>query len=517
MQTNLDAMSISPGQVPASKGRLLVVSNRGPVEYTVDDDGDLQKRSAGGGLATALTCVAKSKPVTWIASAGTPADRLAASAGPTNLGEDRRLRLVAPSPEAYSLFYASFCNPLLWFLQHSLWDQLQRPHPEAEAQLAWERGYLPVNQAFGEAVVEELRRNGGAGQVMLHDYHLYLAPRFIRQRVPGAVLQHFVHIPWPEPERWSVLPRAIVEAICQGLLANDSVVFQTQESAENFVRTCEAFLPDMRLEGDGGTILYLGRRTRVWLNPVSVDVTDLRARLSSEEARAYRDKLAAEADEHTIVRVDRLDPTKNVLGGFQAFDLLLERHPEWEGRVRFLAFLVPSRTAIPEYLAYREEVLSLVEGINARRGRPGWTPITVYHEHNRLQALAAMSLYDVLLVNPLRDGMNLVSKEGPVVNGRDGVLVLSVTTGSYAELGDGALAVQPEDIEGTAEALHQALSLPETERRERARLLRQAVLRHDLNHWLRLLLDDLNAIERSRSLAREAPVSSDGRAASRAV
>ena len=148
MQTNLDAMSISPGQVPASKGRLLVVSNRGPVEYTVDDDGDLQKRSAGGGLATALTCVAKSKPVTWIASAGTPADRLAASAGPTNLGEDRRLRLVAPSPEAYSLFYASFCNPLLWFLQHSLWDQLQRPHPEAEAQLAWERGYLPVNQAF---------------------------------------------------------------------------------------------------------------------------------------------------------------------------------------------------------------------------------------------------------------------------------------------------------------------------------------------------------------------------------
>jgi trehalose 6-phosphate synthase len=168
--------------------------------------------------------------------------------------------------------------------------------------------------------------------------------------------------------------------------------------------------------------------------------------------------------------------------------------------VKFLAFLVPSRTSIPEYRAYTKEVFAQVEEINARHARSGWTPITVFHEHNRLQALVAMSLYDVLLVNPLRDGMNLVSKEGPVVNQRDGVLVLSVSTGSYAELRDGVLSVRPEDITGTAEALHTALSLPPVERRERAMRLRQAVLRHDLDRWLRLQLEDLNAVQQGEPL-----------------
>ena len=233
----------------------------------------------------------------------------------------------------------------------------------------------------------------------------------------------------------------------------------------------------------------------MWANPVSVDVSDLRGRLSSPEAGDSQAKLASAAGERTIVRVDRLDPSKNIVAGFQAFDLLLNRHPEWAGRVKFLAFLVPSRTSIPEYRAYTAQVFAQVEEINARHATSGWTPITVFHEHNRLQALVAMSLYDVLLVNPLRDGMNLVSKEGPVVNQRDGVLVLSVSTGSYGELRDGALSVQPEDIAGTAKALHTALSLPAGERRERAMRLRQAVSRHDLDRWLRLQLEDLNAVQ----------------------
>jgi trehalose 6-phosphate synthase len=225
-------------------------------------------------------------------------------------------------------------------------------------------------------------------------------------------------------------------------------------------------------------------------------MSDLHASLSSTEARACCDELAREVGERTIVRVDRLDPSKNIVAGFRAFDLLLQRHPKWIGRVKFLAFLVPSRTSIPEYRAYADEVFNAIRTVNTRHGRPGWAPITVFHEHNRPRALVALGLYDVLLVNPLADGMNLVSKEGPVINQRDGALVLSTAAGSYGELREGALPVWPENLERTAEAMHAALSLPPGERRERAERLRRAVLAHNLDDWLGLLLDDLAGIER---------------------
>lgn len=496
MQGQTNGMLACSADMCSSENQLLIVSNRGPVEYYVDDAGRLCVRPAGGGVATALASVANSRAASWIAGAASPVDRMLAGDGRTiHLGEGNRLRLVAPPSEAYDLFYGTFCNPILWFLQHSLWDRLRWPSPGEEALHAWERGYLPVNQAFAEAVADELDGGVRPPRVMLHDYHLYAAPLFLRNLCPGVALQHFIHVPWPGPEAWEQLPPVIVQSICEGLLANNSVVFQTQSSIQNFLLTCRAFLPDAQMDFSEGAVVYRNRRTQVWANPISVDVFDLRARLSSEEAHLYYEKLTRETGERTIVRVDRLDPSKNVAAGFQAFDLLLQRHPEWVGRVKFLAFLVPSRTGIPEYRAYAEEVFGLVEDINARHGKAEWTPITVFHEHNRLQALVALSLYDVLVVNPLCDGMNLVSKEGPVVNGRDGVVVLSVSAGSFAELWEGALPVWPEDVEGTSEALHAALSLPEVERRERALRLREAVFRHDLDRWLRLQLQDLFAVE----------------------
>lgn len=504
MQTSVNTTLISEAGHRSPEGRLLVVSNRGPIEYVSDGAGGLKKRRAAGGLATALECVAQSRPVTWISSA---TKRMVIAGGASaEFGDGGRLRTVVSSPEAYGWHYGVFCNPILWFLQHSLWPDLRRADSETEALYAWEHGYLPVNESFGKAVAEELGGSPGAGQVMLHDYHLYAAPLVIRERVPGAVLQHFVHIPWPEPEEWQHLPRVIVESICRGLLANDSVVFQTEQCARNFSATCHAFLSDAHVAGEGAVVVRQGNRTRVWANPISVDVSDLHARLASPETMAYYEKLAPELGERTIVRVDRLDPSKNVVAGFQAFDLLLKRHPEWAGRVRFLCFLVPSRGSIPEYRAYSKETFDLVRSINARHGRPGWTPIKVYHEHNRLQALVAMSLYDVLLVNSYRDGMNLVSKEGPVVNRRDGVLVLSETAGAYSELRDGALCIPPDDIEGTAAALDEALRMSAAERRERAALLRYAVLDHDLDDWLDIQLDDLATIQNSAGVVGSAIV-----------
>lgn len=504
MQTELNTMSTFNYTMPIPgsnthrpPGRLIMVSNRGPFEYCVDDAGRLERRCTGGGVATTLASLTTGIPVTWIASASSEADRILAAEGETvELEEGKHLRLVAPPIEMSDLFYNTFCNPVLWFLHHSLWDRLQREDADQEILDAWERGYLPVNQAFAEAVVEELERSESPARVMLHDYHFYVAPLFIRNLSPSAVLQHFVHVPWPGPEAWQRLPRLMVESICEGLLANDSVVFHTEQSVGNFVRTCQAFLSDAELDGGGGVITRGGHATRVWSNPVSVDIWDLRNQMSAPEAERYRSKLSAKPGEQTIVRVDRLDPSKNIAAGFRAFDQLLSKHPEWVGKVRFLAFLVPSRTCIPEYHAYAEEVFAEIEAVNARHGRPAWTPITVFHEHNRLQALVGLSLYDVLLVNPVIDGMNLISKEGSVLNERDGVLVLSDSAGSFSELRQGALAVRPDDIDGTAQALHTALSMPEAERRERAQRLREAVLRHGLARWLRLLLEDLESGEK---------------------
>jgi trehalose 6-phosphate synthase len=487
--------------------RLIIVSNRGPIEHFTDEEGRLCQRTAGGGVATALTSVAQSMSLTWIASALTAGDRIAADGGSIYLGQGKRLRLVAADKTAFDLFYNRFCNPLLWFLQHSLCDSDRlRPHLLEAAPEAWERGYLPVNQALAEAVASEVRGPADCRGVMLHDYHLYAAPLFIRNLCPEIALQHFIHVPWPGLDSWQLLPRPIVDSIHEGLLANDSVVFQTEASVQQFLLTCWSYLFDARVDFSQGVVQYRGRRTRVWANPMAVNMFDLRARLSSEEAKDYRAKLEPETGERTIVRVDRMDPSKNILGGFQAFDRFLEDHEDWRGRVNFLAFLVPSRTGIPEYRAHAESVFRLVDGINARYGKPGWKPIRLFYENNRLQALVGLTLYDALLVNSLADGMNLVAKEGPAVNQMDGALVLSTTAGAFEELCEGAIAVRADDVEGTARALHTALTLSAEERRGRASLLRRALFRHDLGRWLRLQLEDLdeisaNAAAATRSLA----------------
>ena len=471
---------------PRPAGRLIVVSNRGPFEHHRDEEGTLVRRPTGGGVAIALSSMMSRHDLTWVVGAMSEADRDLVSLGINefSLHNGHRLRFVGAPPPAYDLFYRVFCNPVLWFLQHSLWRLLDgRANLQEDIVNAWENGYLPVNRAFAEAVLDEMDSANGSPRVMLHDYHLYVAPLFIRDRRPDVLLEHFTHIPWPGPHAWSALPQPIVESICEGMLANDSVSFQTEQSKRNFLLTCRAYLSAVNVDLSEAAVGYRGRSTSVFVNAVSVDVFDLRHQLTSPGVGLYRAALADIRGLATIVRVDRLDPAKNVLGGFEAFRLLLEKHPEWRDRVRFLAFLVPSREAIPEYRQYKEQVLALIEEINRRFGSDRWRPITVFYEENRPQALAGLSLYDVLLTNSLADGMNLVAKEGPVLNQRDGVVVLSTAVGAYQELQQGALGVEAEDIEGTTEALHRALSMAPEERRERASAMRQTIARHDINRW----------------------------------
>lgn len=476
--------------------RLILVSNRGPVTHKLEESGRIRRMDADGGVAVALASVARSQPVTWIAGACTFADRIVALTGkPVRIGEDSYVKLVNLPEDVYRPFYQSLCNPMLWFVQHGIADELRAE--EHDVMSAWETGYVPANLLFAQAVIEEIGEDECA-PVMLHDYHLYLVPRMIRDARPNAVLQQFVHIPWPAPQAWQILPDEIVSQLCAGLLANDSVVFQTEDSVEAFMATCAAYLDDAQVFERRGKIEYQGQTTSVWSNPISVDLQDLQALALSQETQRYFESLKATRHEKTIVRVDRLDPSKNVLRGLEAYEVLLQRRPDLLDRIRYISYLVPSRTGIPEYDDYATAVFRKADHINTRFGTPDWQPVTVHYEQNRAQAFAGLRLYDVLMVNSVADGMNLVSKEGPIVNEADGVLILSRTAGSYDELNAGALSVDPLDIAATADVLEAALEMPKDERRRRADLLREAIERHQLRDWLRHQTNDLNATRYAR-------------------
>jgi trehalose 6-phosphate synthase len=469
-------------------GYILTVSNRGPMEHRWSEPGTIEVVPGQGGLATALRVAAQLEPTVWLSSPLTPVDRLIAEKDAGVSSPACGSHFVSTDPAAYDLFYKRFSNEILWFLQHGL------PLPEkidaAAVMKAWQDGYEPVNQAFADAVADEID-GGKVEAVMFHDYHFYLAPGLVRAARPGVYLQQFIHIPWPVAERWSQLDPSVVQAICEGLLGNDSLVFQTTESAGNFLATCAAFLGN-KVEIEEGGLRKDGRRTRVWSNGISVDPSELATAMTTPEFSRFRWDLREAPGRKTLVRVDRLDVTKNVVRGFEAYRVLLKDHPELRERVSFLALLVPSRSDIDSYREYQEESHAIAERINREFGTHHWKPINLIFENNRTQALAAMSLYDVLLVNPIADGMNLVAKEGPMVNTHDGVLVLSRKAGAYDSLGKAALGIDPCDVAGTAAALYQALTMPAVERHDRATHLKALIRTHDLKSWFRLLLEDID-------------------------
>jgi trehalose 6-phosphate synthase len=329
---------------------------------------------------------------------------------------------------------------------------------------------------------------------MTQDYHLYLAPKLVRERLPGAIVQHFVHIPWPDPRYWALLPRVMGATIFEHLAAADVIGVQTARDARNLLLGMETFLPDADVDYRGSTVWYDGRLTLVRAYPISVDAPGLSALAESDAVQQHVTALAPLFAEKTIVRVDRVEPSKNLLRGFRAFELLIQRYPEYRERVALLAFMVPSRTDVGTYQTYADEAFELIDGINDEYGSETWRPITYFYENNYAQAVAAMRRYDVLLVNPVIDGMNLVAKEGPLVNRTDGVLILSETAGAFEQLGKHALAVAPADIEGTVRALRQALEMPAEERAERAVALRAEVEENDLHTWLARQFDDLIAL-----------------------
>ena len=477
--------------------RLILVSNRGPVEHRVTADGQLRARRGTGGVVTALSALTRYIDFTWVASAMGEGDRRVVedangqSVRSSIRGQQVSLRYVVTPTDVYNRYYNVFSNPILWFLQHYMWNSPYTPDIDAPVYEAWENGYIPVNRAFAEAVASEAAADEAPPYIMLHDYHLYLASAYIRQLLPKATMSHFVHVPWPGPTYWMLLPDHMRTAICRGLCENDILGFQCARDVRAFLETCEEFLPEAEVDHAGRTVRLDGQRVDVHAYPISIDTDALKRSADSSRTQEHERLIEPLCADRTIVRVDRLEPSKNIIRGFKAYQLLLGQHPELHGNVTFLAFLELSRTKVREYQQYAQEVQQLVQSINTTFGNPDWTPIQVFYDNPRSRVLGGLRLYDVLLVNSVIDGMNLVAKEGPVVNTHGGVLVLSQSAGAYDQLREGAMCVAPADIEGTMQALYRAVTMSAEERETRATVLAQAVEREDLTHWLMTQMQDL--------------------------
>jgi trehalose 6-phosphate synthase len=463
----------------AGDNELLILSNRGPLSVSRGADGELTAQRGGGGLVVTLGPGAERDSALWIAAAVGADDEEAARRGLFDgSGHGFRVRPIVVDPVDYRAYYGVVANQTLWFCLHGLWDLPRRPRFDRHWWAAWER-FRAVNEQFAEAASDAA---SPSATVLIQDYQLALVPALLARHRPDLRTAAFVHTPWCSPQELAVLPDSVAGEILSGLAGGGSCGFHSPRWAAAFVACCED---------------VLGQTPVTFVAPASTDVDDLRSVAGSEDCAVELTRLdAAVGDRRLIVRVDRMELSKNVLRGFWAFDELLQGRSDLRGEVVFAAMVYPSRLGLAEYLAYGQEVRALAAQINAKwmasgrgAGRGGggdgfgsggsggsaWTPIMLDSEDNYASSVAALRRADVLLVNPVRDGLNLVAKEGPLVNERDGVLVLSHQAGSWDELGEHAVGVNPFDVAGTAQALAAALDLPLAERSTRAKSLRKVV------------------------------------------
>ncbi len=473
---------------------LVIVSNRGPAQFERDERGEMRVGRGGGGLVTALSGLVSHRDALWIASTMTEEDAIVSGQtdGPIEIeieGVNYRLRLVESDPDSYDRFYNVIANPILWFIQHYLWDLSNAPDIREEELDAWEFGYKAVNEDIAAEVVRQIR-DDTEPLVMLHDYHLYTAPALIRAERPDAFLHHFVHIPWSHADSWRVLPARWREEIYRGMLANDIIGFHTSGYCRNFLRCCQELL-ELDVNYGDLKVTHPGGETWVRAYPLAVDATRLERAAASEEVAEAEQEVLARRREHLIIRVDRADLSKNVLRGFTAFDTFLAQHPEFREKVTFVAHLQPSRQDVAEYQEYLERIEALVAVINHRHGTTDWMPIDLRIYENFIDAVARYKHCDLLMVNSIFDGMNLVAKEAPIVNTRSGVLMLSENTGSHEELADCALSVNPFDIQEQADTIYRALTMDIEERRVRAQRLREIIISRDPGDWVDEQLADI--------------------------
>jgi trehalose 6-phosphate synthase len=443
---------------------VVIVSNRGPLSFRLDD-GELVARRGAGGLVSGLAPLVTGTDTIWIAAAISDGDRVAAEQGIVD-AEGFRVRLLAVDPGLYRQAYDVVCNATLWFLHHGLYELARRPRFDTRFREAW-AAYREVNEAFATTVAEAAPEGA---VVLVQDYHLALVATYLAPLRPDLRLVHFSHTPFAAPDMWRVLPVDLGRELLEGMAAHHACGFHSQRWADAFAACCAE-----QLESSPTTFVAP-------LAPDAADIERVAAGAACAEALTELDR--AVGDRAFVVRVDRIELSKNILRGFIAFEDLLERYPQWRARVVFGAFVYPSREGLPEYLAYRQEVESTVHRINERWATPDWTPILFDPSDDFPGSVAALRRADVFLINPIRDGLNLVAEEGPLVNERDALLLLSPEAGVWDQLAGVARAVHPYDISGTADALADALATSPADRAvEAAELRRRAGARTPID-WL---------------------------------
>ncbi|MFD8520284.1 trehalose-6-phosphate synthase [Streptomyces capillispiralis] len=457
--------------------QVLVASNRGPVSYEVREDGSLRARRGGGGLVSGLSAIGPEAGALWVCSALSDGDREAVRRG---VGEDGVRMLDIPAG-VHADAYNGIANSVLWFVHHMLYQTPLEPVFDAEFRRQW-ASYEDYNRAFAEALAEEAAQGAA---VVVQDYHLTLVPGMLRALRPDLRIGHFSHTPWAPPEYFRMLPDDIAEQVLRGMLGADRLGFLTHRWADAFTACCERFAGGL---GD----------TRIGVHGLGADADFLRARSHEpdveERIAALREEIGTAPDggaRRTVVRVDRTELSKNIVRGLLAYRQLLEDHPEWREGVVHVAFAYPSRQDLAVYRDYTAEVRRVAEEINERFGTPGWRPVVLHVKDDFARSLAAYRLADVALVNPIRDGMNLVAKEVPVVSDAGCALVLSREAGAHEELGEDAITVNPYDVVDTARALHEALTMGAEERADRGKRLAAAATALPPARWF---LDQLNAL-----------------------
>jgi trehalose 6-phosphate synthase len=482
--------------------QVLVASNRGPVSFSLSDDGALTMRRGGGGLVSGLASVAgdPDTDVVWVCAALSDADRTAARQCPDGRldhggydTEGSAVQMLDIPAATFQRAYNAVANSTLWFVHHLLYDTPNMPHFDSRSRRDWQ-SYEAYNAAFADALARGVEAGGAqpGAKVAVQDYHLSLAPRMLRERRPDLKIAHFSHTPWAPPDYYRLLPDDIGAQILEGILGADHAGFLAERWAQAFLDCCEAFL-EAKVDHLAGTVTHQGRVTKVGVHALGIDGPALRARAAESDVAARVDALREQVgDRQLIVRIDRTELSKNIVRGLQAYWELLVNRPEWRGRVVHLAFAYPSRHDLPEYREYTAAVQRIATEINDEFATSTWTPLILQVNDDYPRSLAAYTMADVLLVNPIRDGMNLVAKEGPVLSGRGCALVLSREAGAAAELAEEAIMINPFDVSQTAEALHQALLLPRDERTARTAVLAEAATALPPQRWF---ADQLAALD----------------------
>ncbi len=449
-----------------------MVSNRGPLSFRLDEDGGAVLAGTGGGLAGTLHPMLAGSGAVWVAASLNEADRVAAAQG--LMTEDGlRIVMLAPDADEYRMAYDVISNASLWFCHHHLFDLPRRPRFDRRWREAWD-AYRALNRTFADAVAA----NADEGAVVLvQDYHLSLTGSMLAKARPDLRTVHFSHTPFADPNVLRTLPSYAAGELLAGMAGFGACGFHTARWEAAF----RSSFADFELATFAGT----DRPPTTFVAPLGPDPAAITHEATSPASVSAGQDLERLVDgRKLIVRVDRVELSKNILRGFWAFEELLETQPHWRGQVVFLALAYPSREGLAEYLAYRTEVEHTVERINETWGTPVWTPILLDVADDRDRSVAALRRYDVLVVNPVRDGLNLVAKEGPLLNENDGVVVLSREAGAWEELSPAAVGVNPFDVTGTAHALDLGLGMEADERAVRSATLRRIVLGRTAADWL---------------------------------